>query len=444
MTEKVYVIDTSVCLTDSRCIYKYGSDNIVIPMKVLEEIDKHKKRQDSVGANARDIIRELDDLREIGKLQYGVNLGKGFGNLKVSRFNCADMPEDFTPADADHVIITAAISEQKDNEDKKIIIVSRDINMRVMSDALGISSEGYIEDRAISNKSELYTGISTYEVTDEEINEIYSSGCIPAKELDIDDGDILENESVMLRSIYDEKKTVLTRYKRGILCKIRDINKSGVWGIKPRNKEQIFALDMLLDPDIPLVTMLGKSGSGKTLMSIASAIAQTISDPFTNDDPSYKKILMSRATVPMGRDIGYLPGDLSDKMHPWLMPIQDNLQYILGNDRVTLEDYVEKGKIEVTALTYMRGRSLPDTFILIDEVQNLSLHEIKTILTRAGENSKIVLIGDIEQIDNIYVDESSNGLVHVIEGFKNSDLSGHITLKKGERSRLATKASEIL
>jgi PhoH-like ATPase len=213
----------------------------------------------------------------------------------------------------------------------------------------------------------------------------------------------------------------------------------------PRNKEQVFALDLLMDAKVPLVTLVGRAGSGKTLMAIAAGISQTITDPFNSGhEPAYKKLVISRPIQPMGNDIGYLPGTMEEKMHPWLMPIQDNLQYILGNDKATLEEYMEKGIIEVEALTYIRGRSISNAYIIIDEAQNLSLHEIKTILTRVGENTKIVLTGDIDQIDNMFLDETSNGLVHIVENFKSYDISGHITLSKGERSALATLASEIL
>ena len=234
-------------------------------------------------------------------------------------------------------------------------------------------------------------------------------------------------------------------YLRVFLRKTIDLNKKGVWGVKPRNKEQVFAFDLLMDPKISLVSLVGRAGSGKTLMAIAAGISQTIHDPFKpSDEPIYNRLVISRPIQPMGKDIGYLPGTLEEKMHPWLKPIQDNLQYILGNDKATLEEYMEKGIIEVEALTYIRGRSIANAYIIIDEAQNLTVHEIKTILTRVGDNTKIILTGDVEQIDNIYVDETSNGLVHTVEKFKEHDIAGHITLLKGERSRLATLASDIL
>ena len=316
--------------------------------------------------------------------------------------------------------------------------------MRVISDSLGIKSQDYIENKLIEVQSDLYSGLGVFEVLDEDIDSFYQKGHLSASTLALSSDDVLPNESVILRSMTDEKKTALCRYRNGQFLKLRDINKSGVWGVRPRNKEQLLAMDMLLDPKINLITLVGKAGSGKTLMAIASGISQTISDPFIKEEPLYRKIVISRPIQPLGKDIGYLPGTMEEKMSPWLMPIQDNLQFILGNDKATLEEYMEKGIIEVEALTYIRGRSIANAYIIIDEAQNLSLHEIKTILTRVGENTKIVLTGDIEQIDNIYLDETSTGLVHIVENFKSYGLSGHMTLKKGERSALATLAAEIL
>jgi len=444
MSDRINIIDTSVCLTDSECIYHYGNDDIIIPMKVLEEIDKHKKRQDSVGSNARSIIREFDLLREKGSLQNGVSLGEEKGTLYVSRVPLTEVPPDLNKTDPDHIIMTAALIQKKQNPDKDIRLVSRDINMRVMTDSLGIESEDYVENQIIEVRSDLYTGFERLMVSDWDIDSLYEKGYLTLEELDIEDA-IEENQSIMIYSDVNEKRTALCRHKKGNLVKTIDLNKKGVWGVRPRNKEQVFAFDLLMDPEISLVSLVGRAGSGKTLMAIAAGISQTIQDPFKpENEPIYNRLVISRPIQPMGKDIGYLPGTLEEKMHPWLKPIQDNLQYILGNDKATLEEYMEKGIIEVEALTYIRGRSIANAYIIIDEAQNLTLHEIKTILTRVGDNTKIILTGDVEQIDNIYVDETSNGLVHTVEKFKEYDIAGHITLLKGERSRLATLASDIL
>ena len=444
MSDNIYVIDTSACLTDSSCIYHYGESDIYIPMKVLQEIDNHKKRQDSVGANARNIIREFDSLRERGSLQEGVSLGEGRGILRVKRVDVSMIPPDFSSSDPDHIIMSTAIQLEKEFPEKKVTIVSRDINMRVMTDSLGIDSEDYIENKVITFQSDLYTGFKNVDVEDFEIDMLYSDNKLPVAEEEVEEHNFQNNDSVLLSSLLNEKKTALCRYKNGHYYKIRDFSKKGVWGVKGRNKEQAFALDLLMDKNLSLVTLVGKAGSGKTLMAIAAGIAQTITDPFSSEEPNYNKIVISRPVQPLGKDIGYLPGTMEEKMHPWLMPLQDNLQFLMGNDKATLEEYMDKGMIEIEALTYIRGRSISNAFIIIDEAQNLSLHEVKTILTRVGENTKIVLTGDIEQIDNVYVDETSNGLVHAVENFKSYDLAGHITLQKGERSALATLSSKIL
>jgi len=413
-------------------------------MKVLEEIDHHKKRQDSVGANARGIIRTLDALRKEGSLHDGVSLGKDKGTLRVLRNDPAALPSDFNLQDPDHVIMSVAIDLKNKFLEKEIVLVSRDINMRVMTDSLGITAEEYVENRIVNEEAGLYTGFKEIELSEAEIDSFYKNGFLPAAEEEIEEDGIKNNDSVMLKAEFNEKKTALARYKNGKYIKIRDFNKKGVWGVRPRNKEQAFAFDLLMDDNIPLVSLVGKAGSGKTLMAIAAAIAQTIHDPFEPSESTYKKIVLSRPVMPMGKDIGYLPGTMEEKMHPWLMPLQENLQFLLGNDQATLEEYMDKGVIEIEALAYIRGRSISNAFIIIDEAQNLSLHEIKTILTRVGENTKIILTGDVEQIDNVYVNETSNGLVHAVERFKDHDLAGHITLQKGERSALATLASKIM
>ena len=220
--------------------------------------------------------------------------------------------------------------------------------------------------------------------------------------------------------------------------------KKGVWGIKPRNKEQQFAIDLLMDSNIQIVTLIGKAGSGKTLCAIAAALQQTVDDFVIRGDPCYSRMIVSRPVQPLGKDLGFLPGSLEEKMKPWLTPIQDNLQFLMGNDKTTLDMYLERGRIEIEALTYIRGRSIANAFIIIDEAQNLTTHELKTIITRVGEGSKIILTGDIEQIDNAYVDETTNGLTHAVEKFKDFELAGHVTLHKGERSKVATWAAKYL
>jgi len=440
MAKKIYVLDTSVYLTDANAIYTYGTNDIVIPLKVLEEIDNHKKRQDSVGSNARRIIRILDSLREKGSLYKGVRIAKGKGILFAKASDKSVLPKDFDFNIPDNEIISVALSERKRNLNRKVIMVSRDINMRVKCDALGLLCKDYITSQVVKDTEALYKGFRTHLVDNEFIDQFYNGEMVY---LEKDKIKFYPNEYIMLVSNSNEKKTALARFSSHTepLKQINGQFKKGIWGVKPRNKEQNFALDLLIDPNIPIVTLVGKAGSGKTLMAIAAGLAQVVEE---SEISRYKRLIVSRPIQPMGKDIGYLPGSMEEKMSPWLMPIQDNLRFLMGNDKETLKMYTENGTIEIEALTYIRGRSIANSFIIIDEAQNLSAHELKTILTRVGENTKIVLTGDIEQIDNIYVDETSNGLTYAIEKFKSYDLSGHITLIKGERSNVATLAAKIL
>jgi PhoH-like ATPase len=453
MAKKTYVLDTSVCLTDAECIYSYGNNDIVIPLKVLEEIDKHKKRQDSVGVNARRIIRAFDELRDKASLQKGVRLGRGKGILKVRGTSIDDrlLPADLDSSVADHIIIATALSEDTENGTRKTIAVSRDINMRVICDAIGLQSEDYKKNQIIKEESELYSGFGQILVDDQLIDRFYSGESIYLDEEQT--AGLHANQYIMLVSNLVEKKTALCRYTNAAtaLRKITEYQ-SGLWGIRPRNKEQLFAIDLLMDPDIKIVSLIGKAGSGKTLIAIAAGLEQVVSNPsikelannFWEPEGPYKKLVVSRPVMPMGKDIGFLPGTMMEKMAPWLAPVQDNLKFLTGNQQTTLDQYLGNGLIEMEALTYIRGRSISNAYIIIDEAQNLTSHEIKTILTRVGEGTKIVLTGDIEQIDNIYINEMSSGLTHAVERFKDQPLAGHVTLKKGERSDVASLAAKIL
>jgi len=441
MAKKIYVLDTSVCLTDSECIYHFGNNDIVIPLKVLEEIDKHKKRQDGVGTNARRIIRIFDSLREKKSLQVGVRIDRGKGILRVVNHAQKVLPPNLTPSVADHIIISSALAEKEANPNRKVILVSRDINMRVICDSIGLLTENYDKAKVIKSQSELYTGFTSVLVDDEFVDQFYDGMKVFLEDEDCEN--LNPNQYVMLVSNSNEKKTALARFisSNEPLMKLPS-KKEGIWGVKPRNKEQSFALDLLMDPHVQVVSLVGKAGSGKTLCAVAAGLKQ-IMEGKKSHEPLYKKLVVSRPVMPMGKDIGFLPGSMEDKMAPWLAPIQDNLKFLMG-DQATLEMYMEKGMIEMEALTYIRGRSIANAFIIIDEAQNLSVHEIKTILTRVGEGTKIVLTGDIEQIDNVYIDETSNGLVHAVEKFKQFDITGHISLQKGERSKVATIAANVL
>ena len=434
--KKKYIIDTSVFLTNYKSLYSFDNNDVIIPLKVLEEIDNHKKRQDGVGLNARAIIRILDQYREKGNLHTGVRIGKGKGMLSVRKYDPLLIPGDLDLSNADNQIICTAITEKTKNKKIKVIVASRDINMRVKCDALSLLSEDYISDQIVSNTNELYTGFKSHLVDDEIIDRFYDNDNIL---LDEDDVKLYSNQFVMLISNSNSKKTALAKFTNYNvrLSKVIDY-KEGIWGLKPRNKEQTFALNMLLDDTIPIVTMLGQAGSGKTLLALSSGLQQVL------DEGKYKKLVVSRPVQPMGKDIGYLPGTLEEKMRPWLMPIQDNIEFLMNGKKNSMDIFFDNGTIEIEALTYIRGRSISNAFIIIDEAQNLSVHELKTIITRVGENTKIILTGDVEQIDNVYLDSTSNGLSYAIEKFKNHELSGHMTLLRGERSKVATLAAKVL
>ena len=451
MAKKTYVLDTSACLTDADCIFNYANNDIVIPLKVLQEIDKHKKRQDGAGLHARKIIRAFDELRAKGCLQKGVRIAKGKGILKVGACDMSLLPEELDRKVPDHEIIATALTEDAANGTRKTIMVSRDINMRVICDSIGVLTEDYTVNEVIKNENELYSGFTTRLVDDQTIDQFYDGDPIV---LDPEEHPgICLNEFVMLVSSSNEKKTALSRFM-GYSNRLAPVVncKDGLWGVKARNKEQMFAMDLLMDPEVQVVSLVGKAGSGKTLVAIAAGLEQVISTldikydlkKATKEDAGYKRLLVSRPVMPMGKDIGFLPGTMQEKMAPWLAPVQDNLKFLTGDDQTTLDDYMDRGIIEMEALTYIRGRSIANAFIVIDEAQNLTAHEIKTILTRVGEGTKIVLTGDIEQIDNIYINEMSSGLTHAVEKMKEFAITGHVTLRKGERSQVATLAAKVL
>jgi len=438
LAKKTYVLDTSVYLTDADCIKCFKNNDIVIPLKVLEEIDKHKKRQDSVGSQARAIIRKLDELRSKGSLSKGVRIEKGLGLAKVKSYNPLCLPDDLDLEDSDNQIIATALSEQDISKPiRKVVVVSRDINMRVKCDSLGLLTEDYNAEQVVESSEGLFTGRAEILVDEQQINKFYNNEEIWIQK---EDHKLYPNQFIMLISNSNEKKTALAKFV-GYNHPLKKIMKPTVkiWNTLPRNKEQQFALDLLMDATVPVVSLVGKAGSGKTLLALAAGLEQTFSDK-----SSYRKIVVTKPVEPVGKDIGFLPGTMEDKMLPWLAPIQDNLQFLMGDDKATLELYMEKGQIEVEAMTFIRGRSISNAFIVIDEVQNMTQHEIKTVLTRVGEGTKIVLTGDIEQIDNVYIDATNNGLSYVVERLKEETISGHVTLLKGERSKVATIAATKL
>ena len=433
---KTYVLDTSALLTDSRALLSYEKNDIIIPLKVLEEIDNHKKRFDGVGLNSRLTIRYLDEIRSKGNLNDGVQMEEDKGMLYVKGYDPENIPNGLDPKDADNQIIATAITE-KNRTGKDVVVVSRDINMRVKCDSIGLESEDFTTDQVVQDTSDLYDGLITHAVDDQIIDQYYNGEQIYLEKEEIL---LYPNQYVMLVSNQNEKKSALARFKdyNTPIARVIDYQKNGVWGLRPRNKEQQFALDLLMDDNVPIVTINGKAGCGKTLLAIAAGLEQAV------EQGKFKKLVVSRPIMPLGKDIGFLPGELEEKMRPWLMPIQDNLEFLMNGQQENMEHLFDDKTISVEALTYIRGRSISKAYIIIDEAQNLTIHELKTIITRVGEDSKIVLTGDIEQIDNTYIDSITNGLSYAVEKFKPESLAGHITLKKGERSKIATLAAKIL
>jgi PhoH-like ATPase len=444
MAKKWFVIDTSVYLSDSECLTRFANNDIIVPLKVLEEIDKHKKRQDSVGFHARQIIKIFDCLRQKGNLKKGVRIAQGKGLVKfvgLDEINYRTLPRDLDPRNPDHIILATALTIKEQNPKRKVILVSRDINLRVIAQGVDLPAEEYETIKVVEAKDKIYTGFEEIVMDDEIIDRFYEDKPVFLDKEDYPN--LYPNQFIMLVSSSNPKKTCLGRFwNHGTkLQKIINHTSDLRWGISPRNKEQSFAYDLLFNDDISFVSLIGRAGSGKTLLAIAAGLEQTVG----NEKSKYKKIVISRPVQPLGKDIGFLPGTMEEKMLPWLKPIADNIENITSEEEGNvMAYYLDNGKLEVEALTYIRGRSISNAYVIIDEAQNLTAHEVKTILTRVGENTKIILTGDIEQIDNIYTNETSNGLTYAVEKFKHQPVAGHVTFKKGERSKLATIASQIL
>jgi PhoH-like ATPase len=424
----MFVLDTSVLVYHEDSIHAFPNNDVVVPMEVLEEIDGLKKRHDLVGNAARYINRFLDDLRSVGNLGDGVTLENG---QKISVFIKSDLSllPDGMEDTADNRIIAVALELSKKNDN--VVLISRDINVRVKCDSLGLKAENYHREKAVVNRKEAYTGVSVLHFAPKEIEKFYDTG-----ELIADTKDLYPNEYLVLKG---GKQSALAVHQDGIIKKLGITSKKGfnAQGILPRNKEQTFALEMLMDKNIHMVTLTGRAGSGKTLLSTAAAI-QMLSENM------YEKIVISRPVQSLSGDIGYLPGSKLDKMEPWIQPIIDNLKYIFKNGEHYFDVMMQKGTIEVEALSYVRGRTLPNTIFILDESQNISYKEAKAVITRMGENSKLILLGDLEQIDAPHLDSTTCGLGAVVEKFKDFKLSAHITLLKGERSPLAAYAAKIL
>ncbi len=440
---KIYVLDTNVLLQDPYSIFSFSDNDVVIPAVALEEVDSKKRYMDEIGRNARQISRLIDNLRESGKLHDKIPLENG-GTLRIelNHRSFHELQEIFVEKTNDNRILAVAknlsIEESKKENGRTVILVSKDTLVRVKADAIGLKSEDFLSDRVVENEH-LYTGFMDVQVTIDVLNNFYENGQLPITE--IRNGNYYPNQFLILKDVLGSSSSALAIVdsSRKFVKKLV-FDHEHIWGIRPRNVQQTMAIEMLLKKDMPLVTLIGKAGTGKTLLALASGLMQT------EDFGDYKKLLVARPIVPMGKDLGFLPGEKEEKLRPWMQPIFDNLEYLFNTKKPgELEAILAgMGSIEVEALTYIRGRSIPDQFIIIDEAQNLTKHEVKTILTRVGEGSKIVLMGDPEQIDHPYLDAFNNGLSYVVERFKDQPIAGHVKLVKGERSSLAQLAADLL
>ncbi|MGA1265503.1 MAG: PhoH family protein [Prochlorothrix sp.] len=446
--QKFFVLDTNVLLHEPNALLHFEDNHVVLPITVIEELDRFKRKMEETGRNARNVSRQLDALRKRGRLTESIPLDRG-GSLRValcSKETLRQLPLELEGDVADNAILAVAL-ELKRNCNCPVTLVSKDSNLRIKADVLGITAEDF--ESAQVDLQDLYQGIDDHVVPPEVITQLFQSG-----EADLDRA-FPPNHALMLVDTTNPNHTALgvvgpNGHRVRLATKIPA---SGISRVQPRNREQRLALDLLLQDNIRLVTLVGKAGTGKTLLAIAAGLQKVA------DEQLYSRLLIARPIIPMGRDLGYLPGDVKEKLTPWMQPLYDNLDLILGTQekdhrtqnhnnnkawRHGYEELIDRGLLHIEPLTYIRGRSIPQQYFIVDEAQNLTPHEVKTILTRAGEGTKVVLTGDPDQIDNPYIDAASNGLTYVVERFKDEPLAAHITLQRGERSDLAERATELL
>jgi PhoH-like ATPase len=437
--KKNYILDTNVLLHDPNSLLKFEDNNVLLPIEVIEEIDRFKRESTELGQNARSVSRMLDGFRGSGRLSEGVALPNG-GHLRILFQRAAAARNGqavFNTNSVDNRILSLALRIKKSQPKSQTILVSKDINLRIKADALGLLAEDYENDRILLK--DLYTGMIEMTVPAAKVASFRASG-----ELDLNGGQkYFPNEFCTLIEDTNPKRAALTKVDlTGTkLVPILDC-REGVWGIKPRNREQHFAFDALLDDRVKLVTLMGKAGTGKTLLALAAGLKRTVLDR------EFRRLVVARPTISMGKELGFLPGSLEEKLAPWMQPIHDALEMLgdlnMGHEHRRTGDLLRSGNIVVEALSYIRGRSIANQFMIIDEAQNLTPLETKTIITRVGHGTKIVFTGDPYQIDNPYVDSSSNGFNYVVSRFRSEPIAAHIELQKGERSELAELAANIL
>lgn len=435
-SRKKIVIDTNVILFDAQAIMKFGPSDVNIPISVIEEVDRFKRDQGENGRNARQFSRFIDVLRAKGQLSQGVQLDNSECVVYVSTdMLFAGMPTELDHVKADNRILMTALALQKQHPKHKVELITKDINLRIKADVYGITAKDF--EPANVSSEDLYEGYQEIEVNPNEIDIFYKDKKLPYAE-----SKLMANQYVILKDTSNPNHSAIGRFsfaEKSIVPLISPTD--SIWGINPRNVEQSFALDCLLNDEILFVSLVGKAGTGKTLLAIAAGLHKTL------DEGHFQRLLVSRPIFPMGRDIGYLPGDIEQKLNPWMQPIFDNVEFLMGADKKAAgraQELINQGMLNIEPLTYIRGRSIPKQYLIVDEAQNLTPHEIKTIVTRAGRGTKVVLTGDVYQIDNPYVDSANSGLTYAVEKFKGHPISAHVTLAKGERSELAELAANIL
>lgn len=439
-SEKIIVVDTNVILFDAQAIFKFKDASVHIPISVLEEVDRFKRDMGENGRNARQFSRYVDELRSKGPLAKGVPVnGKSNSRIVIQAgWNQSLLPKELDMSVVDNRILGVALCLQAENKGASVEMISKDINLRIRADVFGVKARDYEPDDVVFE--EMYSGFKEIELNSKEIDQYYQE-----KFFEVDEGmKLYANQYVILKDKANPNHSAIGRHnaiKKGIVPLLTASENKNIWGIQPRNVEQSFALDCLLNDEILFVSLVGKAGTGKTLLALAVGLYKTL------DESKFQRLLVSRPIFPMGRDIGYLPGDVEQKLNPWMQPVFDNVEFLMGADKKAsgrVQELINQGMLNIEPLTYIRGRSIPNQYLIVDEAQNLSPHEIKTIVTRAGRGTKVVLTGDCYQIDNPYVDSASSGLTYSVEKFKGQQIAAHVTLTKGERSQLAELAANLL
>jgi PhoH-like ATPase len=452
---KTYILDTTILLHNPQALFAFEENDVVIPLAVIEEIDRQKRRQDDIGKNAREVSKVLDELRSEGSLAEGVaHPGRGTVRIEVNHWAAAELPGGLDWSRHENRLL--AVAHQLHRERGNVHLVTKDLNLRIKADVIGIPAEDLYRDKV--QYAARYSGIGALALTEEQFDHFHRNRQLPLA----NGGEAYPHQFFILKNPGNPSQSGLGRHCTGMLLPLL-YGEAECFGVRARNKEQKFAMELLLNDQIKAVTLVGQAGTGKTLLAIAVGLQKVL------DERVYSRLLITRPIVPMGNDIGFLPGDKQEKLRPWMQPIFDNIEYLFHNgydakegkgkaagkggreaeeDRAKslriVEHLIERGVLEMDPLTYIRGRSIPRQFIICDEAQNLSPQMIKTIVTRIGEGSKVVFTGDPDQIDHPYLDASSNGLTYLVERFKAEGIAGHVTLSKGERSALAELGSRVL